>query len=242
MGGYIGLIYGTGFNICYYDPEKGMLINTEAGGYSGFEQSLCDAEIDAESESPGDQRCEKMVSGAYFSTVVLKTIRLAAREGLFSAGTAEAIGALTELDAVTIDMFMREGGFMCEDGGRGTELVAFGGRGTELGALCGGRETELGALCAADGDAAVLFEIIDGLYERAAKLVAIAITAVLHRSGAAASRKGYIVAEGSAFRYGFNFRERFERHIMARARGDKPYELVLADDHILIGAAASVFL
>jgi len=215
MGGYIGLIYGTGFNICYYEPEKGMLINIEAGGYGGARQSVCDAEIDAGSENPGDQRLEKMVSGAYFSAVALKAARLAAREGIFSPETAGAIGELAGLDAVTIDAFMRD------EGRRGTEL---------------------GRLCATDEDAALLYDIIDGLYERAAKLVAIAITAVLRRSGATAARRGYIVAEGSAFRYGYRYRERFERHIMSHVNGDKPYELVLADDHVLIGAAASVFL
>jgi len=215
MGGYIGLIYGTGCNICYLDPEKGMLINTEAGGYGGFKQSVCDAEIDAESRDPGDQRFEKMVSGAYFSTVAFKAAKLAAREGIFSSRTAEAIGSLTALDAVMIDGFMREGG---------------------------GGGTELGALCHDSGDAAELFDIFDGIYERAAKLVAIAMTAVLRRSGASADHRGYIVAEGSAFRYGFRFRERFERHIMDHVHGCKPYDLVLADDHVLIGAAASVFL
>jgi len=215
MGGYIGLIYGTGANICYYDPDKDMLINTEAGGYGGFRQSACDAEIDAESEDPGAQRFEKMVSGAYFSTVVLKAVKLAAAKGLFGAETAEAIGGLAELDAVKIDAFMRE------DGGRGTEL---------------------GKLCYTEEDAFILYGIIDGLYDRAAKLVAIAITAVLRRSGATEGHKGYIVAEGSSFRYGYRFRERFESFIMAHVKGGKPYELVLADDHVLIGAGASVFL
>ena len=215
MGGYIGMIYGTGFNVCYYDPVKKMLINTEAGGYSGITPSVCDAEIDAESDDPGKQRLEKMVSGAYFSSVALKAIRLAAREGLFRTGTAELIGGLAGLDAVTIDAFMRE------DGGRGTSP---------------------GVLFSEPEDAALLYGIFDGLYERAAKLLAIAITAVLARSGASAAHKGYIVAEGSAFRYGFRFRERFERYIMANARGDRPYELKLADDHVLIGAGASVFL
>jgi len=215
MGGYIGLIYGTGSNICYYDPEMKMLINTEAGGYGGFRQSVCDMEIDAESDAPGAQRLEKMVSGAYFSTVALKAARLAAREGIFSTETRGSINGLEQLDAVTIDAFMRAGG---------------------------SPETELGSLCATEEDAEVLYEILDGLYERAAKLVAIAITAVLIRCGATAEKPGYIVAEGSSFRKGFRFRERFESYIPAFSGGEKPYELVLADDHALIGAAASVFL
>jgi len=215
MGGYIGLIHGTGTNICYYDPEMKMLINTEAGGYSGFRQSVCDAEIDAESEDPGDQLFEKMVSGAYFSTVAYKTALLAAREGVLSPETGDALAAKGWLDAVTIDAFMRGDG---------------------------NAETDIGSLCASEEDAAVLYGIFDGLYERSAKLVAIAITAVLDRSGATAERRGFIVAEGSSFSKGFRFQERFEHHIMARADGGKPYELVLADDHVVIGAAASVFL
>jgi len=215
MGGYIGLIYGTGVNICYYDPEKKMLINTETGGYGGFKQSVCDMEIDKESDAPGAQRFEKMVSGAYFSTVALKAIRLAAREGVFSPGTIESINALKRLDAIMIDAFMR---------------------------ASGGQDTELGLLCATKDDADILYEILDGLYERAAKLVAIVITAVLKRCGASAAKPGYIVAEGSSFSKGYKFRERFESYIPMYAGGEKSYELVLADDHALIGAAASVFL
>jgi len=214
-GGYIGLIYGTGVNICYLDPEKGMLINTEIGGYDGFSPSVCDREIDAESEDPGDQRFEKMVSGAYFPIVALKAARLAAREGLFGEKTCGAIGGLDRLDAVVIDAFMRGNG---------------------------GPGTELGALCASEEDAALLYEIFDGLYERAAKLLAIAITAALIKCGAAADRRGLVVAEGSAFCKGFRFRERFERYMAAYADGGKRYELLLAEDHAIIGAAASVFL
>ena len=215
MGGYIGLIHGTGTNICYYDPDKKMLINTEAGGYSGFSQSVCDIEINAESDNPGDQLFEKMVSGAYFSTVALKAARLAAREGVLGPETGGALNSLDGLEATVIDAFMRGGA---------------------------SRETELGSLCATDEDANALYEIFEGLYERAAKLVAIAITAVLDRSGATAANPGFVVAEGSSFSKGFRFRERFERHILAHAKEGKPYELVLADGHVLIGAAASVFL
>ncbi|MDR3364464.1 MAG: hypothetical protein LBS91_05900 [Clostridiales Family XIII bacterium] len=213
--GYIGLIYGTGINICYHEKSKGMLINTEAGGYDGFEQSACDHEIDAESGNPGDHCFEKMVSGAYFAKVALKAIKLAAREGLFSARACEKLAAPFELDAVSIDRFLESGGV---------------------------RGAGLGALCDSEADAALLLGIFDGLYERAAKLLAVAMTAVLRKSGADGQRPALIVAEGSTFRKGYLFRERFERAILAHTDGAAPYTLVLADDHAVIGAAASVFL
>ena len=215
MGGYIGLIYGTGMNICYYENEKHMLINTEAGGYGGFKKSICDVEIDDESENPGDQRFEKMVSGAYFAKVALKVIKFAVTKGLFSEKAAEAINSLVQIDGMMIDSFMIDN--------------------------CAGT-TDLGKCCYNDEDVARLYEILDGLYERAAKLVAIAITAVLNRSGATEALPAYIVAEGSTFRKGFRFQKRFERYIAANSKNGKVYELMLADDHALIGAGTSVFL
>ena len=215
MGGYIGLIYGTGLNICYFDSEKNMLINTETGGYGGFRKSICDIEIDEESENPGDQRFEKMVSGAYFSKVAQKAVRIAGEQRFLSADAGKAISALPGFDGAMIDQFM---------------------------ANKGGRATTLGQFCLNDDDASALYGIFDGLYERAAKLTAIAMTAVLNRSGASVTHPAFIVAEGSTFRKGFRFQERFESWIAAYAESGKVYELMLADDHAVIGAAASVFL
>jgi len=93
-----------------------------------------------------------------------------------------------------------------------------------------------------------LYGIFDGLYERAAKMIAIAMTAVLKKSGASAEKPALIVAEGSTFRKGYRFQERFERWLTAGADGGpgkngvRPYRLVLADDHTIVGAGASVFL
>ena len=215
MGGYICLIYGTGLNICYYDTEKGVIINTEAGGYDRFRQYDCDIEIDAESDNPGDHRFEKMVSGAYFAEVALKAIRLAAAKGLFGAKACEAVGALAGLDAIEIDKFMRGEG---------------------------GPDTKLSRLCYGDEDEAVMRGILGGVFDRAAKLLAIAITAVLKKSGATEANPALIVAEGSTFHKGFRFPERFESRMAGHAGSAKPYELASAEDLSVIGAAASVFL
>ena len=71
---YIGSIYATGQNNCYlessiHDPENvgvgGMILNLESGGFMKLTPNRFDKEYDENSEKPGEQRLEKMVSGRY---------------------------------------------------------------------------------------------------------------------------------------------------------------------------------
>ncbi|GHU66815.1 hexokinase [Clostridia bacterium] len=228
--GHIGLIYGTGVNICYSEcidripklkkediPQgsRYMLINTEAGGYAGFERGPVDREMDETSEDPGGQLFEKMVSGAYFSVLVLRSLKLAANEGLFSEAAAARIAEHDRLDPADIDRFLKD------PGGRST----------------------LAALCLGENDSAQLFSLIDGLYDRAAKLVAIVVAAVMIRcGGGTADAPILLVVDGSTFHKGYRFRERFVGMIEKYTDSALHYELVGSEDHTLIGAAASVFM
>ncbi len=65
----VGIICGTGFNICYYEPAWNMIVILEAGGYEGMERTGWDNAVDAESRQPGSHQLEKMVSGAYLSQI-----------------------------------------------------------------------------------------------------------------------------------------------------------------------------
>lgn len=71
---HIGVICGTGFNMCYYEPKRQMILNLEAGNYDGAVASKWDKIVDAASLKPGDHLLEKMVSGAYLSEVYRQTI------------------------------------------------------------------------------------------------------------------------------------------------------------------------
>ena len=71
---YIGSIYATGQNNCYVeasinDPENagvgGMILNLESGNFMKLTPNRFDLEFDEQSEKPGEQRLEKMVSGRY---------------------------------------------------------------------------------------------------------------------------------------------------------------------------------
>ena len=67
-GTYIGSIYATGHNTCYLEPNVDgvpMILNLESGGFMKLLPSRFDNVIDEQSEKPGEQRLEKMVSGRY---------------------------------------------------------------------------------------------------------------------------------------------------------------------------------
>lgn len=71
---YIGSIYATGHNTCYLEPyadsaEEPMILNLESGGFSKLIPNRFDREFDKNSEKPGEQRLEKMVSGRYMGEI-----------------------------------------------------------------------------------------------------------------------------------------------------------------------------
>ena len=91
---YVGYIFGTGTNACYIEDtanitkvqglsEGKMLINTESGGFDGFEQGDFDKIVSDNTTSPGKQLLEKMTSGRYLSDVIAEALRAAIDEGLF---------------------------------------------------------------------------------------------------------------------------------------------------------------
>lgn len=76
---YIGSIYATGHNTCYlessiHDPkgfgEGGMILNLECGNFMKLTPNRFDIELDRNSEKPGEQRFEKMVSGRYMGELL----------------------------------------------------------------------------------------------------------------------------------------------------------------------------
>lgn len=70
----IGMVCGTGFNACYYEPEWKMIVNLEAGDYNGVTGHRWDEAVDAGSAQPGLHKLEKMMSGAYASEIFRQTL------------------------------------------------------------------------------------------------------------------------------------------------------------------------
>ena len=93
---FIGSIYATGHNTCYLEPYAGqadepMIINMESGNFSKLIPNKYDQIIDENSEKPGEQRLEKMVSGRYMGE-------------LFGLALAEILGSGKTYAFTSIDM------------------------------------------------------------------------------------------------------------------------------------------
>lgn len=70
----IGIICGTGFNICYYEPAMQMILCLEAGGYDGAARNRWDMAVDEASQRPGYHLLEKMIGGAYLCELYRQTV------------------------------------------------------------------------------------------------------------------------------------------------------------------------
>ena len=78
----IGMICGTGFNICI--PYDNMIYNMEAGFFNSMPFGDFDQILDKSSIIPGEKRIEKMISGAYLGSLCKLMIKSAAEEGYIS--------------------------------------------------------------------------------------------------------------------------------------------------------------
>lgn len=90
----LGLILGTGINICYCEPcsripkvsadlnQTSMIISTEIGEFDGFPKSTFDREVIAASHQPALAHAEKQCAGAYLGELICLAWQTAAAEGL----------------------------------------------------------------------------------------------------------------------------------------------------------------
>lgn len=85
----IGSIIGTGHNSCYL--EKEIIINMESGNFNLVPQTKYDRMLDADSEQPGSQLLEKLVSGKYIGEIVRLIVLDLQEKGLFSSVARESL-------------------------------------------------------------------------------------------------------------------------------------------------------
>ncbi len=224
--GFVGLIYGTGINVCYAEPvgqiaalrggcsAHSMLINTESGGLDGLPGGAYDRALDAASRDPGRHTYEKMVSGAYLGEVLRRTLAGAAGEGLLPP----AFAALERLATWEADAFLAD----------------------PLG------ENPLARLCADDAQRAFVTETADRLMLRAAKLVVANLAAVLERSdlGRDPARPACIVVEGSTFYKSQRIRPHMEGVLRDYVEGvlGRHTGFLKPENANLIGTAAAALL
>jgi hexokinase len=206
------------------DPTKSQIINTESGAFRKGPMGKIDLEFDKSTNNPGEGVFEKMMSGAYFGPLCLRTIRTAADEGLFSGSVAGKLNNIKKLDTKDVN------DFLYHPIGRTNPLsLVFDGK------------SEQPVLSRVEGDIVALYYLLDWLVERAAKLVAVKLASVAIKSGKGRNpcRPVCIVAEGTTFYQLKTLKQRTEYYLKQYLEEQKSiyYEIVNVENATLIGAA-----
>lgn len=223
--GLIGFVLGTGMNLCYEEKTqdikklKGaynrgtMLVNTESGYFMGVPAGIPDLELDSQTAAPGTGRLEKMIGGGYLGRLILLTLRRMASEGLLSPKACDAVLSVQTLELAEVSAFLS-----------GT-----------------GAAGRLYDACRSDRDREIVAVAADRLIERAAKLAAVQIAAVLEKTGAGKRRDRPVgvVAEGSTFYKLHSFSGKFESYLRnMRIQNERRFcRVVSVDNATVLGAA-----
>jgi hexokinase len=183
-----------------------------------------DLEFDKSTNNPGEGVFEKMMSGAYFGPLCLRTIHSAADDGLFSRSVAEKLNNIKKLDTKDVN------DFLYHPAGKTSPLsLAFYSKNKQL------------VPSKVEGDAVTLYYLLDQLVERAAKLVAIKLSSVAIKSekGRNPCRPVCVVAEGTVFYQLKSLKQRVECYLKKYLENKKSIycEIVNVENATLIGAA-----
>jgi hexokinase len=196
---YAGFILGTGTNTSYVesntsitkDPDAlltggSQAINVESANFSRIERGGIDIAFDKTTSSPGKCTLEKMVSGAYLGPLCHAAIKTAAAEGVVSPVAAGCFEKIEVLQTKNLDAIL-DGSFKT--------LKKF--------SFLPGQ------------DAGALGSIASAIVERAAKLTAINLAAVILKSAGngPARKKVCVSADGSVYYKLHSFKARAEKHL-----------------------------
>jgi len=228
---YIGFILGTGTNTCYIesnnnisktqnlDLSKSQIINIESGNFAKVPQSDIDKLFDSTTKNPGRYTFEKMFAGGYFGGLCTTAIKAAAKEGIFTDETKNNLINLQELTTEEVNKFVSE-----------IDLP----------------DNPLALMLSTEEDKTAATQIIDGMIERAAKLVAINIASVILKTGKAKDpdKPVLMTIEGTTFYKLKNFQEMFESFLKDFLSGNNKryYEIVEVKNSSLVGAAIAALV
>jgi hexokinase len=226
-GSYVGFILGTGTNIAYLEKNKNILkvnhadpsgtqaVNVESGAFSKMPRGDIDIALDHESEVPGGNLFEKMVSGRYLPDIALAALKKGAEEGVFDASLGPRISGLRRLDHEQMD-----------------DLINCGGSGI------------LKSAGLSDADRETIRTIMNAVIERAAKLAAVNITAAVVKAvGEGSDLSVCINIDGSTYYKASGLRENTQKYLreMLGARNIE-YTLVHVERAPIVGAAIAGFV
>jgi len=228
---HIGFILGTGTNCSYIEDstritkiretgkKERQIVNIESGKFSLFDGGTVDREFIASTDKPEESKLEKMTSGAYQGPLALAALKKAARSGIFSKKFTEGIAGLDTLDTRIMDEFLH------------TPFKT---------------ENSIAGMCGTEEDRTAAYVIMDRLIERAAKLAATQMAAVVLKTGRGTdpARPVCITADGTTFYKTKNlkFRTEYYLKLFLEEKYGRFTEFVKRDEAPLIGAAAAALL
>lgn len=226
---YIGFILGTGTNTCYVErserirksPEAcamggEMAMNTESGCYDGFAQGTFDRMVDQASDNPGDHPMEKMISGVYQGKIITCMVQAAVEEGLFTDTFAREWEKAPRITPMEMDAF----------------VAAPKGEG------------RLAAMTADSQDNVRLYQLIEALYQRAAKITTVVFSGIAVYTGIPAGGSLCVMAEGSVFEKSALYVEKLREYIRCYMEGKLQVhcDIVTGRNTTLVGTAAAALL
>jgi hexokinase len=228
---YIGYILGTGTNTCYIEsnrniikkPEldwtKSQIINIESGNFGKAPRTGLDMEFDNTTTNPGDYTFEKMISGGYFGNLCLTVLKAATKAGMFTRVTSSNILSLNELSSEDLNNFISKAPTGC-------------------GPLHSCINEKI------DEENCII--IIESLIDRAAKLVAANLAAVLLKTnrGQLHGCPVLITVEGSIYYKLHNMKSQIDKHLREYLSGEKQrfFEFTEVPYSSLVGAALAVLI
>lgn len=226
---YIGFILGTGTNTAYIEANKNItktdglnmegsqIINIESGAFSQMPRTDIDQAFDSTTKNPGRYAFEKMFAGGYLGGLCSTALKTAAIEGVFAEPAV--FENLEELSTEQVNKYV----YGIDDA-----------------------KSVLPGVFTDQSDKLLAAEIIDGLIDRAAKLVAANIAAVILKTGKAKTHEKPVLMtiEGTTFYKLHGFRAQFEKYLKNFLSGENQryYEIVEVENSSLLGAAIAAIV
>jgi hexokinase len=190
----MGVIIGTGTNACYTERisritklrgftvggESRMIVNIEWGNFDKLKKTVYDIRLDRATDNPGRQILEKMVSGMYLGELVRLALVRLSEKGLFFCGTAF-------LD-ITKPISLKSEHVSLIESDRSPGL-------SKTGLLL----KKLGVTGSSRNDRCIIKDVCGAVSDRAARISAAAMAAVITRMDPAVSDKHSIAIDGSVY-------------------------------------------
>ncbi len=228
---FIGYILGTGSNGCYIesnrniikkpdlDPLKTQIINIESGNFRKIAQTDIDIAFDKTTINPGDYTLEKMIAGGYLGGLCLTALKTAAGKCIFSDTTDICLLSINSLTSEEANNYMN-------DPSSGS--------------------TALHKCISSNVDRENCIVILEGITDRAAKLVAANMAAIILKTnkGKSSERPILITVEGTTFYKMHNLKANFEKYLGEYLSGERQryYELAEVKQSSLVGAALAALI